>query len=49
MPFRRTSLFCFVKTDYSFHGVEPIADEAVERDLILYNLRVVDLAKAATA
>ena len=49
MPFRRNSLFCFVKTDNSFHGVEPIADEAIERDLILYNLRVVDLVKAAAA
>ena len=34
------SLFAFVRTDFSFHGVEPIADRAVERDLMLYNIYV---------
>ena len=40
MPFRPNSLFCFVRTDRSFHGVEPITDDAVARDLILYDIRI---------
>lgn len=38
--YRPNSLFAFVRTDFSFHGVEPIADRAVERDLMLYNIYV---------
>jgi hypothetical protein len=40
MEYRRNSLFAFFKNDYSFHGVEPIADENVQRDLMLYDVRV---------
>jgi hypothetical protein len=40
MPFLPNSMFAFVKTDHSFHGVEPIADADVSRYLLLYDLRV---------
>jgi hypothetical protein len=33
-------MFAFVKTDSSFHGVEPIVDAEVSRYLLLYDLRV---------
>lgn len=42
MPYRPNSLFCFVRTDRSFHGVEPIADKDVARDVILYDIRIVN-------
>lgn len=35
MPFRPNSLFIFLNTDHSFHGVEPTD---MERDVLLYNL-----------
>lgn len=38
MPFVPNSLFAFVKTDNSFHGVEPIADAACKRWLLLYDM-----------
>ena len=40
MPYRRNSLFAFFKTDNSFHGVEPLADSGILRDLMLYDIRV---------
>jgi len=40
MPFLPNTMFAFVKTDHSFHGVEPIADAAVSRYLLLYDLRL---------
>lgn len=40
MPYRPNTLFAFMKTDRSFHGVEPIQDEGVRRDLILYDIRI---------
>src|SRR5205809_1120171 len=40
MPFLPNTMFAFVKTDHSFHGVEPIADAAISRYLLLYDLRV---------
>jgi hypothetical protein len=40
MPFKPNALFAFVKTDNSFHGVDPIKDADVLRDLILYDIRV---------
>ena len=40
MPFLPNTMFAFVKTDHSFHGVEPIADPGVSRYLLLYDLRV---------
>jgi hypothetical protein len=39
MPFVPNSVFAFAKTSASFHGVEPIAEEGVERNLLLYDLR----------
>jgi hypothetical protein len=44
MEYLPNSLFAFVKNDAAFHGVEPIADAAVERDLLLYNLHVKSVA-----
>ena len=40
MPYVPNSLFLFFKTDRAFHGVEPIQDENVERNLLLYNIYV---------
>ena len=42
MDYRPNSLFAFFKTDNSFHGVEPIADDGVLRDLLLYDVRVTE-------
>jgi hypothetical protein len=39
MPFMPNSLFAFPKTASSFHGVEPITRAAVQRYLLLYDLR----------
>jgi hypothetical protein len=38
MPFRPNSVFGFVRTDRSFHGVERFDAPDVVRDLLLYNL-----------
>ncbi len=38
MPFKPNSLFAFVKTDNSFHGVEPVLDPNVRRWLLLYDV-----------
>jgi hypothetical protein len=40
MPYKRNTLFAFFKDERSFHGVEPIQDRNLERDLILYDVRV---------
>ena len=40
MEYRRNSLFAFIKNDHSFHGVEPIGEQAVGRDVLLYDIRV---------
>jgi hypothetical protein len=40
MPFLPNSLFAFLKTDTSFHGVEPIAEPNIRRDLLLYDIKV---------
>lgn len=40
MGYRRNALFAFIKNDYSFHGVERIDDENVQRDVLLYDIRV---------
>jgi hypothetical protein len=42
MAYKPNSLFAFFKTDNSFHGVEPITDENVQRDLLLYDIRVLN-------
>jgi hypothetical protein len=39
MEYRPNALFAFFKTDNSFHGVEPIGDADVLRDLLLYDIR----------
>lgn len=44
MPFIPNSLFAFFKTDFSFHGVEPITIPC-RRDLLLWNLYDVGLGK----
>jgi len=40
MEYKPNTLFAFLKTDRSFHGVEPIQDADVLRDLILYDIRI---------
>jgi hypothetical protein len=40
LPYVPNALFAFMKTPNSFHGVEPIAEPEVRRDLLLYDLRV---------
>jgi hypothetical protein len=39
MPFLPNSMFAFVKTDNSFHGVEPVTDPDVRRWLLLYDIK----------
>jgi hypothetical protein len=46
MPFVPNSLFAFVKSDHSFHGVEPIAEPGVARWLLLYSLRLMPEERA---
>lgn len=41
MPYLPNALFAFVRTDNSFHGVEPITDPNIRRDLLLYDIKVV--------
>ncbi len=36
--FRPNSLLAFAKNDMAFHGVEPIQDPGIERNLLLYNI-----------
>ena len=50
MPFLPNSLFAFVKTANSFHGVEPIREQSVRRHLLLYDIRLASTpAPAATS
>jgi hypothetical protein len=49
MPFKPNSLFGFLRTDRSFHGVDQINDEGVVRDLLLYNIYVPKGATSAKA
>ena len=42
MEYKPNSMFAFFKTDHSFHGVDPINDESVMRDLLLYDIRVIE-------
>lgn len=39
MPFVPNAMFAFVKTDNSFHGVEPVTDPDVRRWLLLYDIK----------
>jgi hypothetical protein len=49
MPFKPNSLFGFLRTDRSFHGVDQINEEGVVRDLLLYNIYVPKGATSAKA
>jgi hypothetical protein len=40
MPYLPNTLFAFVKTANSFHGVEPIREPGIRRDLMLYDIRL---------
>jgi len=40
MPYVPNTLFAFVKTANSFHGVEPIRESGIRRDLMLYDIRL---------
>lgn len=42
MPFLPNTLFAFLKTQNSFHGVEPIRETGIRRDLLLYDIRVAE-------
>lgn len=49
MEYVPNALFAFFKTDQAFHGVAPIADADVERDLMLYNIYVKKVVRQAGA
>lgn len=40
MEYKPNSLFAFMRTHSSYHGVEKITDPDVERDLLLYDIRL---------
>ena len=40
MPYVPNTLFGFLKTGHSFHGVEPVTEEGIRRNLLLYDIRV---------
>lgn len=40
MPYVPNALFAFLKTPNAFHGVEPVNDEGVQRNLLLYDVRI---------
>lgn len=42
MEYKPNSMFAFFKTDTSFHGVDSIKDKDVMRDLLLYDIRVIE-------
>ncbi len=48
MPYVPNALFAFLKTPNSFHGVEPITDSHVKRDLLLYDIRVANPPELAS-
>jgi len=47
MPYLPNTLFAFIKTNNSFHGVEPITEGSVRRDLLLYDIYVRNPPEAA--
>ena len=49
MPYLPNTLFAFMKTDHSFHGVEPVRGDDVRRDLLLYDIRLKAAAQPAAA
>ena len=38
MPFVPNSVFCFVKTNNAFHGVEPLEKEDTDRWVLLFDV-----------
>lgn len=49
MPYRPNTLFAFLKTPNAFHGVEPIQEAGVRRDLLLYDIKVKEPVRPAAA
>jgi len=47
MPFKPNSMFCFVKSDHTFHGVEPVVEPDVRRWLLLYDIKAYTVAAPA--
>jgi hypothetical protein len=47
MEYLPNTLFAFMKTPRAFHGVEPITQADVQRDLLLYDIRVMPPQQAA--
>jgi hypothetical protein len=45
MPYKPNCLFAFVRTDDSFHGVEPLSEADLHRDLLLYDIKRTAAAK----
>jgi len=39
MPYLPNTLFAFLKTSNAFHGVEPISEPSVRRDVLLYDIK----------
>ena len=42
MPYVPNTLFAFPKLANSFHGVEPVRESAVRRDLLLYDIKIMN-------
>lgn len=40
MPYRPNTVFGFLKTDRSFHGVEPLPDPNTCRHILGYDIRI---------
>jgi hypothetical protein len=49
MDYLPNTLFAFMKTPRAFHGVEPITQTDVQRDLLLYDIKVIEPQTAAAA
>jgi hypothetical protein len=49
MDYLPNTLFAFMKTPRAFHGVEPITQTDVQRDLLLYDIKVIEPQKAVAA
>jgi hypothetical protein len=49
MEYLPNTLFAFMKTPESFHGVERITEENVQRDLLLYDIKTIAQPQAGAA
>lgn len=47
IPFLPNTLFAFMKTNNAFHGVEPVVDPEIERDLLFYDIRLEGVVERA--